>query len=43
MSISKVIRIAKQLDDRGFYHRADSLSNLLIKIASEEANEVDPA
>lgn len=36
MSISKVIRIAKQLDDKGFYHRADSLLDLLIKVAYEE-------
>jgi len=36
MSISKVIKIAKQLDDRGLYHRADSLSELLIKIALVE-------
>jgi hypothetical protein len=36
MSISKVIRIAKQLDDKGFYHRADTLLDLLIKVAYEE-------
>ena len=36
MSISKVIKIAKQLDDRGLYRRADSLSELLIKIALVE-------
>ena len=36
MSISKVIKIAKQLDDKGLYHRADSLSELLIKVALVE-------
>lgn len=36
MSISKVIRIAKQLDDKGLYHRADQINDLLIKIAYEE-------
>ena len=36
MSISKVIKIAKQLDDRGLYHRADNLVELLIKVALVE-------
>lgn len=41
MSISKVIRIAKQLDDKGLYHRADQINDLLLKIAANPEDEVE--